>query len=56
MLYIHTSSDVVPVRVIWSKLLKFTSLDDVCPQRQLNLHGRNNIGIKSRNLSSLKWH
>ena len=34
---LHTSSDIVPIRVIWSKLLQFTILDDISPWRKLNL-------------------
>ena len=45
-LYIHTGSDVVPVRVIRSKLLEFTSLHYVGPRWQLNLASKGTINRK----------
>ena len=47
----HTSSDVVPIRVIWSKLLKCSSLNKISPFRQLDL--LQNKEIKKENIRTL---
>ena len=33
----YTSSDVVPIRIIWGKLLQLTGLHNVCPWGKLDL-------------------
>lgn len=33
----NTSPDVVPIRIIWSKLLQCSSLHNISPRRKLNL-------------------